>query len=170
MALAEREEGFVALAMREISFQNALHRSRRILGLHVLVDLAAEPRVWPESAADKDVVAVDGIAILIHWHARRDQPDVANVVLRAGVMAASEMDVHRRVERDARLAPRGDLLSLLLRVRGGEAAAGRTGTGDEAGAHCAGFRGEAERRDGRLRERNLLVRHARDQQILPHRE
>ena len=33
-----------------------------------------------------------------------------------------------------------------------------------------GFRGEAERRDRRFGERDLVVRHAGDQQVLPHRE
>ena len=121
-------------AMREIAFQHALDRARRVLGLHVLVELARERRVRAEAAADQDVIAVDRVAVLVDRDARRDQADVADVVLRAGMMAAGEMDVDRRVERDARLAPRGDLLGVLLGVGGREAAAGRAGAGDEPGA------------------------------------
>src|SRR5436305_12973838 len=146
--------------MREITFKDALDRTRRILGFDIPVNLAAERRVVAEPAADQHVIAVDRLAFFVDRNARGDQPDVADVMLRAGMMAAGEMDVHRRVERDARLAPRGDLLRLLLGVRGGKTAAGRTGAGDEPGADRGCFRGEAERLDGSLRERNLLVRYA----------
>ena len=39
---------------------------------------------------------------------RADQADVADVVLRAGMVAAGQVDVDGAVERDARLAPVGD--------------------------------------------------------------
>ncbi len=170
MPLREIEERLVALAMRQIALQDALDRARRVLGLHVLVDVAREPCFGAEAAADQHVIAVDRVAFLVDRNARRDQPDVADVVLRAGVMAAGEMDVHRRVERDARLAPRGDLLGLLLGVRGREAAAGRAGAGDEPGADRSRLRGQPERLDRGFGERDLVVRHAGDQQVLPDRE
>src|SRR5437016_13073546 len=88
MPFAEREESLTTLAMRQIALQDALDGARRILGLHVLVDLAAESRVRPEAAADQHVIAVDRVALLIDRNARRDQPDVADVMLRAGVMTA----------------------------------------------------------------------------------
>ena len=65
-------------------------------------------------------------------------------------MAAGEMDVDRRVERDARLAPARDLLGVALGVGGGELAAGIAGAGDEAGADRVGLDGQAERFDLRL--------------------
>ena len=85
-------------------------------------------------------------------------------------MAAGEMDVDRRVERDARLAPARDLLGVALGVGGGELAAGIAGAGDEAGADGVGLDGEAERFDPRLRRLELCGRHAGDQQVLPDRE
>ena len=50
---------------------------------------------------------------------------------------------------------------------GGEAAAGVAGAGDEAGADRARLGREAERLDRGLGERDLVVRHAGDQQVLP---
>ena len=59
-------------------------------------------------------------------------------MLRAGMMAAGQMDVDRRVERNARLAPARDLLGVTLGVGGGELAAGIAGAGDETGADGIG--------------------------------
>src|SRR5207237_10123767 len=111
--------------------QDALDRAWRVLGLHVIVNVAGKPRVWPEAAANQHVIAVDRVAVLVNGHAGGDQPDVADVVLCAGMTAAGEMDVDGRVERDARLAPGGNLLRLLLGVRGGETTTGRAGAGNE---------------------------------------
>src|SRR4029077_10050940 len=88
MPLAEREECFLALVMREVAFQDALDRARRILCLHVLVDLATEPRVRAEAAADQHVITLDRVAVLVDGDARGEQPDVADVMLRTGMMAA----------------------------------------------------------------------------------
>ena len=74
------------------------------------------------------------------------------------------------VERDARLAPARDLLGVALGVGGRELAAGIAGAGDEAGADRRCLGGEPERLDRGLRQRDLLVRHAGDQQVLPDRE
>ena len=77
-------------------------------------------------------------------------------MLRAGVMAAGQMNIDRRVERDARFAPAGDLLGMALGVRSGELAAGIAGAGDEPGADGVGGDGKAERFDPLLRGGQLL--------------
>ena len=120
---------------------------RRVVGLDVAKQLARQRRVRAEAAADQDVIALDGVAVLRDRHLAGDQADVADVVLRAGMMAAGEMDVHRRVELDARLAPARDLLGMALGVGGGEPAAGVAGAGDQAGADRARLGGKAERLD-----------------------
>ena len=78
-------------------------------------------------------------------------------MLRAGVMAAGQMDVDRRVERDARFAPARDLLGMALGVGSRELAAGIAGTGDQAGADGVGLDGETERLDPLGRGRELLA-------------
>src|SRR5712672_4781407 len=157
-------------AVGEIAPQHAGDGLRGYLGLYVAIDLAPERRIGPEAAAHQDVIALDGVALVRGRHPRPDQPDVADIVLGAGVMASGEMDVHRTVEREARLAPIRDFLGVALGVGGREAAADIAGAGDEAGADRARLGGEAERRDGGLGERELVGRHARDQQVLPHGE
>ena len=91
--------------MREIGLEQVLDPRGRVLGFHVAQDLAADRALGAEAAAGNDVIAIDRIAFLIDRDARRDETDVADVMLRAGMMAAREMDVDRLIEGDARLAP-----------------------------------------------------------------
>ena len=70
-------------------------------------------------------------------HPAAEQPDVADVVLRARVRAAGQVDVDRRVEADPRLHPLGDRQRRVLGVGGRELAAGVAGAGDQAGADAA---------------------------------
>ena len=64
--------------------------------------LAADPGVLGEPAADDDVVALDRVAVLADRDLGADQADVADVVLGAGMVAAGQVDVDRHVERRAR--------------------------------------------------------------------
>src|SRR3990172_3661890 len=91
-------------------------------------------------------------------------------MLRAGMMAAGEMDIDRRVERNAGLTPGRDLIGVALGVGGSEFATGIAGGGDQAGADGIGFDSETERLDLRLRFFELLRRHTGNQQILPDRD
>ena len=52
--------------------------ARRVLGLHVAIDLAAERGVRAEAAADQDVIALDRVVVLGHLHLAGEQPDVAD--------------------------------------------------------------------------------------------
>src|SRR5262249_3666575 len=112
---AEREERLLgAGTMGEISFQHALDRLRRILGLHVPVDLAGEAGFGAEAAADQDVIALDSVTFFRSLDLAGEQADVTDVVLCAGVMAAGEMDVDRPVEAHTRLAPGGNRFGVSL--------------------------------------------------------
>ena len=64
-------------------------------------------------------------------------------MLRAGMMAAGDVDVERRVDVDARLAPVADLGGMALGVGRREPAAGIAGAGDQPGADLRGFDREA---------------------------
>ena len=132
----------------------------------------------PKAAAHMDVESFDRFDIVIVGRAggrtRRylggDEADIADIMLGAGMVAAGEVDVDRRVEGNARLAPRCDRFRGLLGVGGGEAAAGRARAGDEAGADRARPCAEAERRDGDLRLDHARIGNAGDQEVLPHCE
>ena len=156
--------------MREIALQHALDGARRILGLDVAIDLAAERGVRPETAADIDVIALDRIGVLADLDLAGEQADIADVMLRAGMMAAGEMDIDRPVEIDARLAPLRDLLGVPLGIGGRELAADIAGAGDQPGADRGRLGGQTERVDGGLRQRDLVVGDAGDQQVLPDRQ
>src|SRR5208282_1670134 len=142
------EKGLLARrAMRQIGLQDALDRARRLLRGNVTIELAAKDRVRSETAANKNVIALDGIGVLVRLDLAGQQADLRYKVLRAGVMAAGQMDVHRRVEGDTRLAPARDLLGVALGVGGRELTAGIAGTGEQACAEGVGFDGETERFD-----------------------
>ena len=83
------------------------------------------------------------------------------------MVAAGEVDVERRVDVDARLAPVADFGGMALGVGGREFAAGIAGAGDQAGADVRGLDREPDRLDRGDRQLDVLVAHARYQQVLP---
>ena len=92
-------------------------------------------------------------------------------MLRAGMMAAGEVDVERRVDLDARLAPVADLVGVTLGIGGREPAAGIAGAGDEPGADRASpWSTSPSASIAASRASTLAVAHARDQQVLPDRQ
>jgi hypothetical protein len=76
---------------------STLDGARRIFRLHVLEQFARHGGVRAEAAADQQMKAIDRVAIVIDRNARADHADVADIVLRAGMMAAGEMDVDGRL-------------------------------------------------------------------------
>src|SRR6476619_6796983 len=102
--------------MREIGFQQPLDGLRSILGLEVVIDLLPDIGVRTKAAAGEQMIALDRIDILANIHLRGDQADIADIVLRAGMMAAGDVDVERRLDVDARLAPVANLGGMKLGV------------------------------------------------------
>src|SRR5262245_31076109 len=135
MSPAECEERLVAGAVRQIGLEHALDGRRRVRGLDVAKNLTAERGVGAEAAADQHMIALDRVAVGRGLDLAGDQADIADIVLRTRMMAAGEMDVERRVEGDACLAPLRDLLGMALGIGGGEAAADIASAGDKAGAN-----------------------------------
>ena len=127
----------------------------------IAIELAPERGVGPEAAADRDVIALDRVGVLVGLHLAGEKADLRDEMLRAGVMTAGQMDVDRRVERDARFAPARDFLGMALGVGGGEFAAGIAGTGDEAGADGVRLDGKTERFDPLLGGREIFGRRRR---------
>src|SRR5262249_10904606 len=115
VAAREGGKGLRLRPMREVALQHAFDPTRNLLRLHVAIDLAPDGGVVAETAADGQVVTLDLSVAL--FHLAREQADIPDVMLRARVMAAGQMDVHRRVDSDAPLAPLCDLLRMALRIR-----------------------------------------------------
>ncbi len=89
-------------AVIEIGLEQALDPRRRLLGLRVGVDHLGDGGFRAEAAADVDVVARYRI-VVADRHLDADEPDVADVMLGAGVGAPRQVDVDRLVHRHARL-------------------------------------------------------------------
>src|SRR5215213_8036057 len=156
------------MAVRQIGPQQRLDAGGTILRSNALPQLAADPGVLGEPAADDDVVALDRVAVVADRYLRTDQADVADVVLGAGMMAAGQVDVDRHVEREPRrFDVIGDPERILFGVGRRELAPRRAGAGDEPGADARGLGRQPERRDARLDVRDARVRHAREEEILP---
>src|SRR3954463_6023908 len=130
MAARKCEKSFFGRnTMREIGLQQSLDRLRRVFRLEVVIDLLPDIGVRTKAATGEQMITLDRIDILADIHLRGDQADIADVVLRAGVMAAGDVDVERRLDVDARLAPVADLGGMKLGVRRGKPASGIAGTG-----------------------------------------
>src|SRR6516225_9143789 len=91
MPARESSEAFLrASAMNEIGFEHPLDRRRRVIGFDVAVDFAAALRVRAEAAADVDVIGLGRILIFGALGFGAKKPDIADVMLRAGIRAAGE--------------------------------------------------------------------------------
>src|SRR5579872_3252529 len=105
--------------MAEIGLEHALDCFRHLFRFHVAIKLASERGVRAKAATDQNVIALDGIAVVANLHLAGEQSDLADEMLCAGVMAAGEMNVYRRIERHACLAPARYLLGVAFGVGGG---------------------------------------------------
>src|SRR4051812_4125336 len=156
--------------MCQISFQQLLYCFRRLLGLDVMIDRLAQISIWPEPATSEQVITFDGLVLLTNSNFRRYQPDIADVMLSAGMMAAGEMDVERRVDRHPGLAPVRDLPGVAFGVGGCKLAASIPGTCDQPCADLRRLYRKADRFNGGDGYSNVFVAHAGYQQVLPDRQ
>src|SRR4051812_30631005 len=106
--------------MRHIGFQQLLYRCWRVLSLETVKNLPPEIGIRPKGPAGEQMITFDSVVALADRHFCGDQADVADVVLRTGVMAAGEMDVERRVDPNPRLAPVGNGGGVALGIGSGE--------------------------------------------------
>src|SRR5947207_2250896 len=79
-------------SLAPLDTEHPLPRRRRIFGHHLPKHLSPDPLRRALPAADDDVIPLHHL--LPHRHLRRDQPDVPDVMLRARMMAAGQMNVH----------------------------------------------------------------------------
>src|SRR5262249_31742983 len=138
-------------AMRQISFQNALDDARCVFSDNVAVKLATERGVRAEAAADENVIALDRIVVFVRLNLAGEQTDLRYKMLRTGMVAAGQMNIDRRVERNARLAPGGDVLGVTFGVGGREFAARVSSARDETGTERIRMDGKIQRLDRVLR-------------------
>src|SRR3989442_8115791 len=107
---------------------------------------APEPARVAEAAASEQVITLDfGI---VGRDLGREQADIADMVLRAGIRAAGEMNVERRVDLEARIEMVGDREGVALGVARRELATGVASAGDDSGANRGDLGAQADRRQG----------------------
>src|SRR5205085_5527697 len=104
--------------MREISLQQSLDRPGRVLGLEVVKNLLSQSGVRPKTATCEQMIAFDGVIAVASRHLCGYQADVADKMLRTRMVAAGEMDVDRRIDLEASLAPVADFRRVALGIRG----------------------------------------------------
>ena len=114
MAGGEGLEAFALSAVAQVAAEHFLDERGQALEGDAGEDLPAHGLVCAKAAADENVVAV--LALARDFRLRAEQADVAHVVLRAGVRAAGDVDVHRPVEMDALVEVVGELERVPLRV------------------------------------------------------
>src|SRR5256885_11559954 len=127
------EAFFRGVGPREIGAHQPLDCVGRFIRRDIAQDFAPEPAPVAEAAAREQVIALD-FGILVR-DPGREQPDVADGVLRTGIRATGEMNVERRVDREARIEVIGDREGVALGVARRELAAGIAGAGDDSGAN-----------------------------------
>src|SRR5882672_10374204 len=122
MPPGKRHERFVGLAPGEICLEHALQECRKFVERNAGENLSADARVRATATAENDVVTFHRFATEIDLHTL--QSDVADVVLRAGIGAAGEMDVEGMIEVNVLVEMRGERERLPFRIGGGPFAAG----------------------------------------------
>src|SRR6266436_1385000 len=122
-------------AIGEIGLQQLFHGLRRVLCLDVAIDFLPDIGVRAEAAPGIKVITLDRVVIASRRHFCGEQTNVADVMLRAGMMTAGEMDIERRFDRHACFAPVADLGGVTLGIGGRELAAGIAGACDQPGAY-----------------------------------
>src|ERR1700730_1061951 len=75
-------------AMREIGLEKTFDHRRRVLCFHVAQNLAPDRARGAKAPACDDVIAVHRFPFLVDVYPRGDEPDVTDVMLRAGMMTA----------------------------------------------------------------------------------
>src|SRR5258708_25603459 len=100
--------------MCEIGFQEFFHGFWRVLRFEVVIDLLPDLGIRTESSTGEQMITFDGVVRLANRYFRGDQADITDVMLRAGMMAAGQMDVQRRVDLNPRLPPVTDFSSVPL--------------------------------------------------------
>src|SRR5207302_2006604 len=96
MPTCKRGEGFARLAASQINCKRALQQSRNLRERNTLEYFPANCATRARTASKNDVVALDGFTRHIDFDAL--QPDVADIMLRARVRTAGQVDIDRLVQ------------------------------------------------------------------------
>ena len=130
--------------------------------------IICSPAAGPD--AGEQMIALDRIDILADVHFRCDQADIADVMLRAGMMAARDVDIERRVDIDARLAPVADLGGMTLCIRRRNRQPALPVQAISPARICEASTASPIFLIAAIASSTFSSRHARDQKVLPDRQ
>src|SRR6476646_6390424 len=120
---------------------------RCVLRGDILKYFLADIGIRTEAATREDMKTIDCVVGIADRDARTDHADIADVVLRAGMVAACQMDVDWRLDRNPRFAPIRDPGGRALGIGKAEFATGTAGAGNQAGAHLRSLDAEPDSPD-----------------------
>src|SRR5258708_29933376 len=135
MAIGEVLEALGRPPFGEIGAQHRLDPIWQLRSRNRRPDLAADAALIAGAAADIDGVALDHVLALGHAHA--EQADIADIMLRAGMRAAGEMDIERLVERQPGVEMLDERRGVALGVARRKLTSRVAGAGDDTAAQVA---------------------------------
>ena len=142
---------------------------RHLVGRDRTADHAPGPELSAAAAADHDVITLDRLVLAL-VDLCRDQTNVADIVLGAGVGTAGQMDIDRLIERQPRVEIVDQRQPVTLRIGECEFATDIPGAGDHSATDRARRDLQAKRLDRRAGLGEPGFRDIGDQQVLPHRQ
>jgi len=118
VAIGKGLEALARLALREIGAEHGFEAPGQFVGRDVAADLAAERQLRAAAAADNHVIPL-GLRIVAgaaEVDLGGEEADIADIMLRAGIGAAGQVDVERLVEVDPRIEMIGDFQRMALGI------------------------------------------------------
>jgi hypothetical protein len=97
VAFGEFVKALIRPALRQIALEDSFDAFRHLIGGDRAVNLAAEFELGAAAAADEDVIALD-LFVLAFLDLSREQTDIADIVLGAGIGAPGQMNVDGLIE------------------------------------------------------------------------
>src|SRR5258706_1771522 len=105
-----------AQALGQIDPQQLFNGGGTVLRLHVVPDFFADSRVRAVATAHHNMEPLHGIAFVVDCDLAANEPDVANVMLRARIEAAREVDIDWLVDSEPRFEMGSDALGGVLGI------------------------------------------------------
>ena len=124
MTCGEGLEGFAGVdAICRPRTQQRLDHFGRVAGSNIGLQQSPYGALCAKAATHMQMITFDLIALIVHGDLGADEPDVADIVLCAGMVAAGEVDVDREVYAQARIHVISDAQCVALGVGSCEFAA-----------------------------------------------
>src|SRR5438552_7705293 len=161
-------ESLAAIAAAQVGPEHAFDCLGQFVCCHAGEELAADGLMLAKTATYEYMVGIDAFATDFGFGA--EAPDITDVMLSAGIRAASEVDVDGLIELEALFQVLDQVESVALGIGLGRFAVAVTGAGHHPAHRVRLPRGDASFFERAFECLNEGIGHIRDYQILPHRK